>query len=219
MRVLDHGSLDYIDHMGDDLFVVNRAKASYAKEALDLGHKEEKLIMFLAKHGHTSPFYHPKITIRIHAPISVQRQWYTHRIGVDNNSESTRYVTMKPQFYVPGILRKQSAVNKQGSEGLIEDTQNDICLNAMHRNYEYAIELYNYLLDCGVAREQARDVLPLSTYTSWDSTLSLYAAYNIYKLRTGEGAQEEIQEYAVALEQIVEPLFPLCWKELKEHHA
>lgn len=209
------GSIEYIDHMGSDVTVLNCAKVSFNKEVEEVDEKGEKLFTYLAKHGHWSPFSHPQVSVRINAPISVQRQWEKHKVGVSNNSESTRYVTMIPRFYIPQNYRSQSENNKQGSDGYIEEYKNDNCKDSVNAYYEHALTMYDYLIANGVAREQARDVLPLSTYTTWISTMSLYAAFNIYKLRTGHGAQPEIGDYARALEEIVEPLFPIAWSSLK----
>lgn len=219
IRVLDHGFVEYVDHMGSDLTCSNSARVSFAKESEEFSDRDERLITYLAKHGHTSPFYHAMITMRIKAPISIQRQLFKHTVGVSNNSESTRYVVMKPEFHIPLNLRLQSEDNKQGSHGLLNEHDNNNAMDSLHIYYEHAVNLYDYLVSKGVAREQARDVLPLSTYTTWITTMSLYAAYNLYRLRTGEGAQEECRQYALAIEQIVEPLYEKSWEALKHHGA
>lgn len=217
IKVLDRGFVEYVGHLGMDLSVVNAARVSFNKRNTEFSAKDESLLRYLAKHNHWSPFAHTSISLRIKAPISVQRQWFKHRVGVENNSESTRYVTLKPEFYVPMHFRTQSKDVKQGSDGWFEVEREQYITDRINEHYEQAYNLYMELTTKGMAREQARDILPMATYTTWVSTLSLYAAFRIFNQRTKDGAQWEISQYAYALEQIVEPLFPHSWAALKEH--
>ena len=212
------GFIQLIQSYGDDLTIVNAARVSldklsdyeYSEEDFDevLPEADRRLLKYLAKHNHWSPSSHAFIQVRIKAPISVQRQWFKHNIGCTHSSESTRYVTVKPEFYVPQTLRKQSKSMKQGSEGEIETRMEELLKDEIYVTYEYMLETYTSLLISGVAKEQARDVLPLATYTTWISTISVAAAYRIYKLRTTDGAQFEIGEYAKALWNFVKTQFP-----------
>lgn len=203
--------------MGSDLTVVNTARVSFNKHSSEFTLQDTRLINYLAKHGHTSPFYHPQLRLSMKAPISVQRQLFKHSVGVNNNSESTRYVKIEPEFYIPERLRVQSKDKKQGSEGFIEYAANDHWKERIEAAYGKIHTLYEFLLVNGVATEQARDVLPMATYTTWISTMSLYAAWRIYKQRTKDGAQFEISVYAEALGTICEQLYPHSWGALKEH--
>jgi thymidylate synthase (FAD) len=209
------GRMDLIDSLGTDLTVVNAARVSFLKESTVFEDKDEKLLRYLAKHNHWSPFAHASLQVRIKAPISVQRQWFKHRVGVENNSESTRYVDVKTEFYVPQQLRLQSKDKKQGSDGLLEYFRQIDLLDEVHMLYLEAAEVYRLLIDQGVAKEQARDVLPLATYTTWISTISLAAAHRIYTQRTKDGAQWEIAQYAEALAWLARLKFPKSWAALE----
>jgi thymidylate synthase (FAD) len=212
--VLDKGHLTLVDVMGSDKTVVNAARVSYASAdwlTKELSERDEKLIRYLAEHKHVSPFYHPNVSFVIKAPISVQRQAVTHRIGTAINSESTRYTEMAEEFYMPSVLRGQSKSNKQGSEGLVFGTET---LSTYRTSCELAFRSYRKLLSEGVAREQAREVLPLCTYTSWFWTMSLAACVHFIKLRDEDHAQEEIRCFAKAMRQLVTPLFPISMSTL-----
>jgi len=217
INCLDKGYLEYVDHMGSDLSVVNAARVSFDKRSTELSAGDIRLIDYLAKHHHWSPFAHAVLNVRIRAPISVQRQWEKHSVGVNNNSESTRYVKIEPEFYIPDRLRLQSKDKKQGSEGFMDVTGNEAWKERVEHSYKQAHTLYSFLLRNGVATEQARDVLPLATYTTWISTMSLYAAWRIYKQRTKDGAQYEISVYAESLGSICSQLFPKSWEALRTH--
>ena len=219
------GCMELIQAFGDDLTVVNSARVSFGKESSYvydpeqydeiLSLADQKLLKYLAKHGHWSPFSHAFIQVRIKAPISVQRQWFKHQAGITNNSESTRYVEIKPEFYVPQTLRKQSKDKKQGSEGELDARMEELLKNEIYVTYEYMLETYTSLVNSGVAKEQARDVLPLATYTTWISTISLAAAHRIYTQRTHDGSQWEVGEYAKALWDLTSKFFPYSARALE----
>lgn len=212
MQVLDKGSIELVSCFGDDLMVVNTARVSFAKESQVFSDKDAKLVEYLAKHGHISPFYHPHLQFRVKAPISVQRQWFKHKIGTAENSESTRYVEVHDEYYVPTSFRAQSKSNKQGSEGLVHDQTGlkSIYLTACSDSFQ----AYSWLIDSGVAKEQAREILPLCTYTSWIWTASLAAVVHFIKLRDEAHAQFEIREYAKAMRLLTEEKFPVSLKAL-----
>lgn len=243
MQVLDKGSIELLNVFGNDLMVVNTARVSFAKESSLFTEKDEKLIKYLANHKHLSPFYHPRLQWRVKAPISVHRQWERHRIGTDMNSESTRYVEVKNEYYVPSEFRSQSKSNKQGSaEPLAGDYRpiwkKSLTLSATgfreeverggptevqywcRQQYiaacESAYSVYEDLLDAGVAKEQAREVLPLCTYVSWIWTASLAAVVHFLKLRDEAHAQYEIRAYAKAMKQLAMEHFPVSISALLE---
>ena len=226
--VLDHGHVDLIDYMGSDLSVVNAARVSFNKESYWdseknwTGYQEEKLlerdaklIKYLAKHNHFTPFCHPQISLRIKCPIFVRAQLGKHQVGLVMNEVSRRYVTFEPEVYIPLWRAAPTDGAKQGSSGAIEDM--DLCIK-MRQEYQGVVneclDLYNKLLADGVAPEQARSILPQGTYTEFVWTGSLYAFARVYNLRIDSHAQWEIQEYAKAIDKIIAPLFPVSWQTL-----
>ena len=237
VEVLDKGHVDYVDHMGTDLTVCNAARVSFNNESewgLDfdaierlkscpynkddvrmLKDKDVKLIKYLAKHNHWTPFAHPTITLRIKAPVSIRTQFFKHKQGFVENEISRRYVSYDPEFYVPIWRTKPTDGAKQGSEDFIEDKTVG-SVNSMA--YEFvcgeAIKNYNYLIKQGIAPEQARFILPQGMYTEWYWTGSLAAYARFYKQRKDDHAQWEIREYAKAVGKIIQPYFPVSWKAL-----
>jgi len=227
--VLDHGHVHLVDHMGSDLTVVNAARVSFANESkweayaenpqrsfeLKLKEKDEKLIRYLAKHNHWTPFAHPQITLRIKAPISIRTQFFKHKQGFVENEISRRYVSFLPEFYHPEWRSKPEGNAKQGSDEKIpwcmERDSWDYFLDNL---YDDALHLYETMINEGVAPEQARFVLPQAMYTEWYWTGSLAAYGRFYKQRIDEHAQWEIQQYAEAVGKIIEPFFPVSWNEL-----
>lgn len=231
-QVLDKGFIELVDCLGSDVTVLNAARVSFAKEVCRIGEADEKLINYLAKNKHSSPFYHPQLQFRVKAPISVQRQWFKHKIGTAENSESTRYVHVHDEYYFPEKFRKQSILKKQGSDGYLdEEFDTFVKLNGQHeraplkaaRLYSTAcrtaFQCYRELVAMGVAKEQAREVLPLCTYTSWIWTASLFAVHNFIKLRDHDHAQLEIREYAKALKELALEKFPISLAALQTHDA
>jgi len=212
ITVLDKGFVSLVDHMGSDISVVNSARVSFGKRTEELRPRDEKLIKYLWEHKHSSPFRHATVQIHIKAPIFVLRQWMKHQIGCSWNEASLRYIEFDGDYHQPEFFRKQSKDNKQGSFGELGLAQEleaqsifeEACLNA--------ISSYRALLSKGVCREQARCVLPLSLYTECYWTCSLQALMHFLVLREDSHAQKEIQEYAVAIRQLVAPLFPTSLK-------
>lgn len=226
--VLDHGHVDLVDYMGSDLSVVNAARVSFNKESFwqsdpnwtgfnkkELSERDTKLIRYLAKHNHFTPFCHPQISLRIKCPIFVRAQLGKHQIGLVMNEVSRRYVTYEPEIYTPLWRSSPTDGAKQGSSGPIEDM--DTCIK-LRQEYDgvakECLDLYNKLLADGVAPEQARSILPQGTYTEFVWTGSLYAFARVYNLRIDAHAQWEIQEYAKAIDKLIAPLFPVSWQTL-----
>jgi len=222
--------VEYVDHMGSDLSVVNAARVSFAKESsfIDseaggflLSDKDAKLVSYLAKHGHWSPFAHNSISFRIKAPIFVARQLVKHQVGLVWNEVSRRYVDDEPEFYFPDVWRGRPENAKQGSSGemnLVDvfdiDTQWDLFPNSV---VETALECYQTLIKRDVAPEQARMVLPQNTMTEWIWTGSLMAFARVCKQRLDSHAQQETQEVAAFLDGYCRNLFPVSWKALMEN--
>jgi thymidylate synthase (FAD) len=236
--VLNCGHVEYVDHMGSDLTVVNAARVSFNKESdwgvdeaakkrlTDSGsrfdenelrvlpQKDERLIAYLAKHKHWTPFAHPQITLRIKAPIFVRTQLFKHKVGFTENEVSRRYVTDEPQFYTPDWRAAPTDGAKQGSSDFMDGTDAYELDKMYNRVVLDALDVYNRLLAEGVAPEQARSILPQGTYTEWWWTGSLSAYARVYAQRVDAHAQWEVQQYAQAISKIIAPLFPHSWKAL-----
>ncbi len=209
------GYVECLDVFGDDLLVVNAARVSFNKESTEFSERDEKLVNYLAKNGHITPFFHPQARFRIKMPIFVAREWYRHQIGFARNEVSRRYVDSDPEFFVPEICRQRDVNLKQGSrEEPVKD--NSICICAMNEINERTLHIYKALLEQGVCPEQARMVLPQSMYTEFIETGSLSAYARLCGLRLDPHAQKEIQEYAEAISKIMAEKFPASWKALSK---
>ena len=228
-QVLDKGFIEVVDSLGNDLTVVNSARVSFGKRKTKWDKSDERLVRYLAKYKHYSPFRHLQVQFHIKAPEFVMRQWYKHVVGIETTSNSSakdhawneisgRYVPVE-DFYYPSVWRKQSDDNKQASEGVLDDLQQkrmDMVFNEYMRQVEMA---YDRMIDAGMAKEQARIILPLNQYTEVYWTASFQAIMNFIELRNEKTSQIEIQEYAkVMLEQMKE-VFPKTTKLWSEAHG
>jgi len=213
---------ELIETMGTDLTVVNAARVSFDKESFDLDERDEKLIGYLARHNHWTPFSHPQIMIRETVPIFVARQRFKHMVGFTYNEVSRRYVDDEPEFFWPDVWRARPEGSvKQGSgfsdiEVITVDGMQASPAEHYENFLEVALELYKNMIGDGVAPEQARMVLPQSMYTSYYVTGSLAAWARLYKQRIDPHAQVEIQDLAKQIGEILEPLFPVSWPVLTE---
>lgn len=208
---------ELIDHMGTDLTVVNSARVSFNKESAFIGGElptgDQRLIQYLAKHGHFTPFTHPQITLRETIPIFVARQRFKHVVGFSYNEVSRRYVDDTPEFYVPDTWRSRpDGSMKQGSGDA--HPQSSAWRIAYDTFLNHAESLYRDMISGGVAPEQARMVLPQSMLTSYYVTGSLAAFARLYKLRADSHAQKEIQDLADQIGKVISPLFPVSWAAL-----
>ena len=233
-NILDKGHVELVSHMGSDLTVVNAARVSFSNESnFEIDHggmpclsvKDGKLIRYLAKHNHWTPFAHPQITLRIKAPISIRTQFFKHKQGFVENEVSRRYVDDEPEFYYPEPFRHRPTNGmKQGSDGVLEcrdgggETSGGFATHPLYEGYrslmKSALRCYEDLIASNVAPEQARFCLPQAMYTEWFWTGSLAAYARFYKQRIDDHAQWEIQQYAEAVGKIIQPLFPVSWSEL-----
>lgn len=205
-------SVELIDHMGSDLSVVNAARVSFHKQHDEFDEeKDAKLIGYLAKHGHWTPFGHAFLSFRIKAPIFVARQLVKHQVGLVWNEVSRRYVDDEPEFWFPEVWRGKPVNAKQGSDGVV----NIAALNLFPANaVELALRTYSDMLDYGVAPEQARMVLPQNMMTEWIWSGSLMAFARVCKLRLDAHAQAETREVARDIAGIACKLFPCSWEAL-----
>jgi thymidylate synthase (FAD) len=177
---------------GDDNMVVDAARVSFGKEANNYSEDQNsRLISYLAQHNHTSPFRHPQIQYRITCPIFVERQLFKHQVGLTANSISGRYVDFEDNYYKIDNFRIQSKTSKQGSDGSLELTDNEKAEAIMHLMINTSKRAYQDLLNLGVAKEQARAVLPLCLETTFIWTGSLLAYINLFKLRITKDTQME----------------------------
>ena len=209
--------VELIDTLGTDLTVVNAARVSFKQHKDTWDGSDERLIKYLAEHGHWTPFGHPQVQLRLSAPIFVARQLVKHQVGLVWNEVSRRYVDEEPKFFMPGPegWRGKPENKKQGSSGKIQillDLEKDIAMTTVHCKH-----LYKELLEQGVAPEQARMILPISMYTEWYWTGSLSAFSRVCNLRLEPDAQEETQEIARQIDKICAELFPISWKYLVQY--
>ncbi|NCO76629.1 MAG: FAD-dependent thymidylate synthase [Cyanobacteria bacterium] len=219
--------IELIDSMGNDLSIVNDARASFEKTSSQLQDQDIKLIKYLITHNHTSPFRGVIFKFKVKAPLYICRQWWKHVIASNHNDEqlgwnekSFRYVAIDDsnEFYIPTIFRQQAKNNKQATSGSLEESQNNLAIAIYQQQCEASYEAYSKLLALGVGREQARGVLIPSVYTSWVWTASLQSLLHFIDLRAGEGAQSEIGAYAQAIIDLVSPIVPeaiQAWSSLK----
>jgi len=194
--------------MGSDLTVVNAARVSFGKNKEVFEASDERLISFLARHNHWSPFAHCSVQFRIKAPIFVARQLVKHQVGLSWNEISRRYVDYEPEYYIPKNWRLRAEDKKQGSSN--ETVEYDIANTIKNAN-----TTYNDMLAKGIAPELARMVLPQNMMTEWYWTGSLYAFARVCDLRCAEDTQEETRIVADAIDQFCNEEFPYSWKYLR----
>ena len=227
-QVLDKGFIEVVDSLGNDLTVVNSARVSFGKRKKYWDKSDERLVRYLAKYKHYSPFRHLQVQFHIKAPEFVMRQWYKHVVGIETTSNSSakdhawneisgRYVPVE-DFYVPSIWRKQSDDNKQASEGVLDDLQQKR-MSSVFNEYMRQVEMaYDRMIDAGMAKEQARIILPLNQYTEVYWTASFQAIMNFIELRNEKTSQIEIQEYAKSMLDLMHQTFPKITEIWSEAH-
>jgi thymidylate synthase (FAD) len=211
--------VELLDHMGDDRSVVNAARVSFDKEselefdwnwAPILSEKDERLIHYLAKHKHWTPFAHTAIKFRVTMPIYVARQLAKHQVGGVVNEISRRYVSTSPMLYVPTQWRKAAENVKQGSSDELVNVDQEHINQLM----DQCLATYNYLIESGICPEQARAVIPICSETTWIWTGSVAFFARVCKLRLDPHAQKETRDVAQEISALIEPLFPVSWAAL-----
>ena len=207
-----------IDKMGSDLSVVNAARVSFANkhEEFDSNH-DERLIKYLAKHNHWSPFAHCSLQFHIRAPVFVARQMVKHQVGLSWNEVSRRYVDIEPEFYNPDTWRQRSPDKKQGSLDQ-QVRRSDIVEKTVENFNDMVRTIYNNLLEHEVAPEQARMILPQSMMTEWYWSGTLYAFARVCNLRLEKTAQKETQMIVDDISKQAQQAFPISWKYLMENN-
>jgi thymidylate synthase (FAD) len=199
---------ELLNTFGDDLMVVNAARVSYGKYKNELDEKDKKLIKYLVDHKHTAPFRHPQLQFRIQCPIFVERQLFKHQVGLSANSISGRYVDFSDSYYLLENLRKQSKSSKQGSDG---DIDRPDLIKKIEDHVKSCQALYSELCDAGVAKEQARAILPLCLETTFIWTGSLLSYLHFWNLRLKSDTQKETRDIASQMLELVKQTnkFPL----------
>jgi thymidylate synthase (FAD) len=209
VRVLDKGFVALDGALASDLAVVNGARVSFNQESDELSERDEGLIRFLMRERHGSPFEHGYFRFLVKAPIFVVREHHRHRAGHSYNEWSGRYSKMEPEFYVPENVRTQ--VGKPGSYSFepVDDATREAARREVEENGSRAFQAYERMLEQGVAKEVARAVLPLGTYTKYYWSCNPRSLMHFCGLRNHESAQFEIRQFAAAAETFLERLMPI----------
>lgn len=235
---------ELVSFMGDDLEVVDAARVSFSKRSewlevckcgatepsygwpcthggcsfdKHLADSDERLIKFLARHNHWTPFAHTAIKLRVSAPVPIRTQCFKHKSGFVENEESRRYISSTPELFVPEFFRKKPEGSiKQGSGDLFDAYDNQRIKSAYLEAARGSIRTYEYMLQAGACPEQSRFVLPQGVLVNWMWTGNLASYARFYNQRTDPHAQIEIQDLAKSIGAIIEPLFPVSWKALTE---
>lgn len=221
-KVLDKGYVRLVDVMGSDLSVVNSARVSYDKASQELSEGDKRLIRFLAREGHTSPFRHASLQFEVYAPLMVARQWWKYVVGSDHtmdswNESSRRYITEEAAFYVPNQFewRSKPENSKQGSGDNFFPADGRKFTKLLEKHIDESERRYHTLLDEGVAPEQARLFLPAyGMYVRYYWTASLQSVAHFLNQRLAHDSQKEIQLYAQAVEDLAKDKFPVSLDEL-----
>lgn len=220
---------EYIDHCGTDLSIVNAARVSFAKESewelkeigglknhpdvYGLYEKDDRLISYLARHNHWSPFAHTAITLRMSAPVPIRTQCFKHKAGFVENEESRRYISYEPELFVPEVFRSAPDGNVKQGSGEVHP-ENERWLSHYERMCRNSIRFYTLMIEDGICPEQARLILPQGVMVNWIWTGNLASYARFYNQRTDPHAQKEVQDLARMVGEIISPLFPVSWKAL-----
>lgn len=218
IKCLRDGFVELLDHMGSDSEICNAARLSYGKDRPAKA-DDRTLIRYLMRHHHTSPFEMAELKFFVRVPIDVWRQWVRHRMA-SINEHSTRYtspVDALPHVPYPDEWRLQDQSNRQGSSGALDQGHGDDLMDTFRQAAGAARGAYQEAIDLGVSREQARSILPLSTYTEAVWKIDLHNLMHFLRLRLDSHAQQEIREYAAAILDLVEPLFPLTMEAFRTY--
>ena len=207
VKVLDgQGWVGLIDQLGSEISIVNAARVSFGKLKEQMENADVKLLHYLLDNKHTSPMEHMAFTFSIHCPLFVRGQWHRHRTW-SYNEISRRYTEIDMQMYVPPTIRKQAESDRQASVEWNSDTEGDL-KQIIDNHNKASLEVYYDLLEKGVAREQARGVLPQNMMVTFWGTVDLNNLLHFLELRDHEHAQWEIREYAKAIKKLIKPLIP-----------
>ena len=217
------GKVEYVEHMGSDLSIVNAARVSFGKHKEEMDDRDKKLIKYLISHKHTSTLEHCLVTFRFKVPLFIRSQHHRHRTW-SYNEISRRYTEENLEFYEPKTFRTQHKSNRQASNvdqldpimGYFEDGGPNYASSVIRSHHRNCVSLYNNLMDKGICREQARGVLPQNLYTEYYGTTSMHNLLKFVELRTHDGAQWEIQQVANACLSIAKELWPIALESYLE---
>lgn len=225
IEVLDHGYVRLVNNLGSDLDIVNAARVSYDKEVQEFSDKDMSLLSFLIKEKHDSTLRHCVTTFEVYAPLMVARQWYKHAVSSTHlddqlgwNESSRRYITEEPKFHLPTVWRSAPANSKQGSGAELSKLLSTRLTHRLEYHLQESLNIYNQALKAGVAPEQARLFLPAyAMFVRWRWTASLNALLHFLSLRKAHDAQSEIQAYATAVRELLQPYYPETMKAWEAH--
>lgn len=211
-NLLDKGFIELIDHLGNDKTIVNAARISYLSQDNSGEQQDTKLIQYLIAHNHTSPLEQVEFQFLVKCPLFVARQWMRHRTW-SYNEMSRRYTNKEIEFYYPRILTNNNTLLQES----------DVCIDIMRTHCKLSLGVYEYLLESGVSKEQARMILPQNIYTTFYAKTDLHNLFHFLELRNTEHAQMEIRIYAEAIEELIKPFIPItydAWRnKLKKEQA
>lgn len=215
LNVNNQGWIMLTDYMGSDHSIAQCARTSYGKGTKTRS-DDEHLIRYMFRHGHTSPFEQAEVQFLVYVPMDIWRQWVRHRTA-SINEYSTRYSVAINQMYEATEWRKQSNSNRQGSEGVLPEADAELLSESEEKFHQLARDLYNERIELGVAREQARKDLPLSTFTQAYWKIDLHNCLHFLSLRLEDHAQKEIREYAHRIAEVISNLFPMTWQAFLDY--
>jgi thymidylate synthase (FAD) len=219
IKVLDHGFVALDDSCADDLSVVNAARVSFNKHHQEMEEGDDKLIAFLLKNRHGTPFEQNFFRFRVKAPIFVFREWHRHRIGISINEWSARYSELKEEFYIPELENVRGQIGKPGNytyEKAATETATYFRYHLSEQS-EAAFREYKIAIEMGIAKEQARFFLPVNIYSEMYWSCNARSLMNFLSLRNAPKAMWEIRNYAIALEDIFEKIMPITHKYFFEN--
>lgn len=210
-KILDHGFIRVVDIMGNDSSIVQAARVSYGEGVKTL-EKDRSLIRYLMRHKHTSPFEMCEIKFHLKMPMCIGEQWIRHRTA-NINKYSGRYSVLDSEFYITALenFARQSDVNRQGREEILTEKEAKEAQEIMIENSKNCYENYKKLLEKGVAKEIARMTLPANIYTQFYWKIDLHNLMHFMRLRSHHTSQWEIQQYSLAIEEIVKDWVPICY--------
>lgn len=214
IKIHEHGFIRLIDSMGSDSRIVQAARVSYG-EGAKTPEKDAALIDYLLRNKHWSPFEKVVLEFHVKLPIFLARQWMRHRDSY--NEISGRYTELKDEFFIPEGIRVQSNSNKQSSSGYISEDDEEYYGGLIQARQHATYKVYKKMIDKGIAREQARSILPLSTYTEFYWTVNLRSLMNFINLRADVHAQGEIRDYANVILEMIKPIVPNAINSWKNH--
>lgn len=229
INVLNRGYARIVDHMGSDASIINAARVSYDKECVPnedgtLAERDQRLMNYLVNKNEMSVFRHATLQFEIYMPLMVARQYWKYIVAASHiddgtcmNETSRRYITEEPTFYIPELdqWREAPADSKQGSGDIVDPRIGQVATSELMKYIDRGIEFYEYWMKMGVCAEQARLFLPAyGMYVRVRTTMSLAALIHLLKERLEHGAQFEFQEYARALRDLTQPLFPVVFKTI-----